>query len=245
VGRDRERLIDWDLLCSSVQSARQAITSAGSLTRGSREQLGDRLFTELFCRELDRKVERAELLLSGILAYVKAVVPSAGPSSLRTLVEEADMRHATKISEKRIHFSAQSVCGPVTITVPEAQLRYMVDAALRIALDLVPPGGSIEMKVAGSGSKMTRPQGTARAAGDDATVDVVVNKSRRPPGPSQSTPSKTPEARDVGYEPEMRLLAELTEFYGGHFTKSHDSATGRVVLSLILPLARQEVTPCE
>lgn len=201
--------------------------------------MGDRLFAELFCREIDHKADRAELLLAGILAYVRGVVPFVAQGSLQTLVEDAQARLTARISTKRVRVVSDCDRSLLHISLPDEQLRYVMDAALRMALALTPPGGLVQVRGTAPLFASAGEPGAPPAGSGTATVAFIVSEVWASPGPLHDGAVGALDVKSLGLAPEVLLLAEIARFHRGGFAVLPDPSGRGAVFSLTLPVAGQ------
>jgi signal transduction histidine kinase len=126
-----------------IQRIKNTFSSIKSFTQISRGKFSDREFGEYFYRAVTGDIEKMDMVLNGLVNYVKLNTPIRKTDTVHHFIEEVLGKHQAKLEEKGIKlFKKFEKDLPETI-VPDEQLRYILSSVLQYAIDLMPSHGSM------------------------------------------------------------------------------------------------------
>jgi light-regulated signal transduction histidine kinase (bacteriophytochrome) len=108
-------------------------------TKISRGKFSDKEFGEYFYRAVTEDVEKIDMVLDGLINYIKLNTPIRKTDTVHHLIEEVLKKHQAKLEEKGIKlFKRFEKDLPETI-VPDEQLRYILSSVFQYALANISP----------------------------------------------------------------------------------------------------------
>jgi signal transduction histidine kinase len=112
-------------------------------TKISRGKFSDKEFGEYFYRAVTEDVEKIDMVLDGLINYIKLNTPIRKTDTVHHLIEEVLKKHQAKLEGKGIKlFKRFEKDLPETI-VPDEQLKYVLSSVLQYAMALTPPNWNI------------------------------------------------------------------------------------------------------
>jgi light-regulated signal transduction histidine kinase (bacteriophytochrome) len=130
-------------LIELIQRIKNTFNSIKSFTQISRGKFSDREFGEYFYRSVTGDIEKMDMVLNGLVNYVKLNNPIRKKDTVHRFMEEVLGKHQGKLEEKGIKlFKKFEKDLPETI-VPDEQLKYILSAVLQYAIDLMSSHGSM------------------------------------------------------------------------------------------------------
>jgi hypothetical protein len=125
------------------------------------DQFSDKRFGEFFYRTITKDIEKTNQLLNSLLDYVRVTTPLRRTGTVHTLIEGVLKKYRTRLDEKKIRVSWEFEKDLPETTVPDEQLRYILDSVVQYALTVMPGKGSLEFQ--------TKSVPLQRERGDDQT----------------------------------------------------------------------------
>ena len=126
-----------------IQRIKNTLSSIKSYTHISRGKFSDREFGEYFYRAVTGDIEKMDMVLNGLINYVKLNTPIRKTDTVHHFIEEVLGKHQSKLEEKGIKlFKKFEKDLPETI-VPDEQLRYILSSVLQYAIDSMSSHGSM------------------------------------------------------------------------------------------------------
>ncbi len=122
---------------------KNTLDSVRNYTQLSRGRFSDKEFGEYFYRAVTEDIEKIDMVLNGLISYIKLNTPIPKTDTVHHLIEEALKKHQAKLEEKGVRlFKRFEKDLPETI-VPDEQLRYILTSILQYALANLSPNLSM------------------------------------------------------------------------------------------------------
>lgn len=126
-----------------IQRIKNTLASIKNYTQLSRGKFSDREFGEYYYRAVTEDVEKMDLVLNGLLDYIKVHTPIRKMNTVHNIIEEVLKKNQVKLDEKGIKlFKKFEKDLPETI-IPDEQLKYVLSSVLQYAMALTPPNWNI------------------------------------------------------------------------------------------------------
>ncbi len=126
-----------------IQRIKNTLESIRNYTQISRGKFSDKEFGEYFYRAVTEDIEKIDMVLNGLINYVKLNTPIRKADTVHRLIEEVLGKNQAKLGEKGIKlFKKFEKDLPETI-VPDEQLRYVLNSILQYVLATISPNLSI------------------------------------------------------------------------------------------------------
>ncbi|OGQ08966.1 MAG: hypothetical protein A2026_14820 [Deltaproteobacteria bacterium RBG_19FT_COMBO_46_12] len=126
-----------------IDRIKNTLNSIKGFTQISRGKFSDREFGEYFYRAVTGDIEKMDMVLNGLVNYVKLNTPIRKTDTVHHFIEEVLGKHQAKLEEKGIKlFKKYEKELPETI-VPDEQLRYILSSVFQYAIGSMPSHGSM------------------------------------------------------------------------------------------------------
>jgi light-regulated signal transduction histidine kinase (bacteriophytochrome) len=126
-----------------IERIKNTLGSIRNYTQISRGKFSDKEFGEYFYRSVTEDIEKIDMVLNGLINYVKLNTPIRKVDTVHHLMEEVLRKNQTKFEEKGIKlFKKFEKDLPETI-VPDEQLKYVLNSVLQYALATISPNLSM------------------------------------------------------------------------------------------------------
>jgi signal transduction histidine kinase len=126
-----------------IGGIKNTLGSIRNYTQISRGKFSDKEFGEYFYRAVTEDIEKIDMVLNGLINYIKLNTPIRKTDTVHHLIEEALKKHQGKLEEKGIKlFKKFEKDLPETI-VPDEQLKYVLNSILQYALATISPNLSM------------------------------------------------------------------------------------------------------
>jgi len=126
-----------------IQGIKNTLGSIRNYTQISRDKFSDKAFGEYFYRAVTEDIEKIDMVLNGLVNYIKLNSPIRKTDTVHRLIEEVVRKQQSKLEGKGVKlFKKFEKDLPETI-VPDEQLRYVLSSVLQYALANVSPNLSM------------------------------------------------------------------------------------------------------
>jgi light-regulated signal transduction histidine kinase (bacteriophytochrome) len=126
-----------------IERIKNTLSSIKGYAQLSRGKFSDREFGDYFYRAVTGDVEKMDMVLNGLVNYVKLNTPIQKTDTVHHFIEEVLRKHQAKLDEKGIKLFKKFEKGLPETIVPDEQLRYILSSVLQYAIGSMPSNGSI------------------------------------------------------------------------------------------------------
>lgn len=187
-------------------------------------------------------IDETDLLLSGFLDYVRVTTPIKKVNTVNLLVEELLEKNKASLGEKGARLFKRLQEDLPEITVPEEQLKYILDFVLQYAILSMPLGGNMALltKSVIFQGEIARGQAFFEKYGGYIEISVIFSGDSEPAG-SWLAPlgrTSTPQKGEP-LELMLRLVKGLVLRHWGKMDFETDGRNRRTTLSLKFPIERR------
>jgi hypothetical protein len=237
-------LTEPPLLIQLVLQVRSALGSIRDVTELSRWKFGDREFGEAFCRLIAKEIEVGDLLLNGLLNYIKTGPRIEKTDTVHTLIEQVLTKYRARLEEKNIKTTRLFEENLPETIVPDEQLKYILNSVLLYGVALTPPNGTIEFLT--KSFSLQRGAGEGRAFSDKVgryiEIRVVFSSDTKPAGwPGKASEETESLQKGEGFDLLLRLAKEVVLRNQGVMKFAPDEKKEKMTLSLMFPVERRKV----
>ena len=242
---DREhQSLPWIFfLAELVHRIKNPLVSIKTFTQLLREKFNDGEYRDSFYKVVSDDIEKIDLVLNGLLNYVKMNTPLNKSNTIHHILEEVLKRHEALFEEKKIKLFKKLEKDLPETMMHDEQLRYIFHSLLQYVLPFLPPHGSIgfltklfvEPKQAnGEGARSDKEREWIEIlmifTGFKKTMDTYDTVF----GISSPQPEEAEEL-------ELRLIHEILKKNKGRMTIDVNEKKPRTLISLRLPIERRKV----
>lgn len=223
-----------------IQRIKNSLGSIKNYTQISRGKFSDREFGEYYYRAVTEDIEKMEMVLNGLIDYIKLHTPIRRMNTVHNIVEEVLKKHHVKLEEKRIKLLKRFEKNLPETTVPDEQLKYVLGSLLQYAMVLTPPRWNMVL----STKSLMLEKETGEAEGlfkrdakyIEISVFFAVHQRRTEPASGMATLQKE-EASDVL----LRFVKEVVRRNHGTMKMGADEKRTKSFISLRFPVERRKV----
>ncbi len=128
-----------------IQRVKNTLGSIRNYTQLSRDKFSDREFGEYFYRAVTEDIEKIDMVLNGLINYIKLNNPIRKTDTVHHLIEEELKKNQAKFEGKGIKLFKKFEKGLPETIVPDEQLRYILGSVLEFALANISPNLSMAL----------------------------------------------------------------------------------------------------
>jgi len=232
------------LLIQPILRVRRALGSIRDVTEISLGKFRDEEYGDFFRRFIRKKIDISDLLLNSLLNYIKASTPIEKTNTVHTLIEQVVTKYRAQLEEKNIGTTETFEENLPETTVPDEQLKYILNCVVLYAVASTPPNGSIEFITKSFGLKrgVAGVQGFFEKVGRYTEIRVAFSRDAKPAGWSGRTSERIPSRhKGEGLDLLLRLAKELVLRNQGIIKFQRDEEKAKMIISLSFPAERRRV----
>ena len=240
--RDSQSLPWIFFLAELVHRIKNPLVSIKTFTQLLREKFNDGEYRESFYRVVTDDIDKIDLVLNGLLNYIKMNTPLSKSNTVHQILEDVLKRHQPALEEKSVKiFKKWEKDLPETM-IHDEQLRYVFHSLIQYILPFLPPHGS-----AGFLTKLLREPNPGKEeesrSNEREWIEVLMvftcfKKSmdhyETVIGRSSPQPEETEDL-------ELRLVHEILKRNKGKMLIEVNEKKPRTLVSLRLPIERRRV----
>lgn len=225
-----------------IWGTKSVLDSVKKITQALQAKFDDKEFGEsFFLRTLDADIEKTDSFMNGLMNFLKVSTPVLKANTVHTLVEEVLTKHQAALEGNRGRVITRFEKDLPETTVPDEQLRYILDCLVQHAVDSMGFRGTL-----GVLTRTFPPRGKTGEnppAEQHRHVEILLLFSGfrtlpQPPWAALGIPGiYNDEPRDLTW-----LLAKETVLRNrGRIKIETDEKSNRTIITLVIPAERREV----
>ena len=223
-----------------IQIIHKTLGSIRNYTQLSRGKFSDREFGEYFYRAVTEDVEKIDMVLNGLINYIKLNTPILKTDTVHRLIEEELKRHQAKLEEKGIKlFKKLEKDLPETI-VPDEQLRYILSSIFQYALANISSNLSMGLYTRSFVLEKEMGQGPALFQKDGRYIEIsIIFMGYKKPAEQGAGAKKSQKEEPLDLI--LRFVKEVVQRNQGIIRIEADEGKGKTLISLRFPVERRKV----
>jgi nitrogen-specific signal transduction histidine kinase len=215
-----------------------------------REKFSDTEFRDYFYRIVTEDIEKIDLVLNGLLNYIKVNTPIEKANTIHFILEEVLKNNVAQINEKKLEIFRKFEKDLPETTVHEEQLRYILNSLLQYALPSIPPNGSIgfltksfDLQKETDGYKTCIQNDESRRLDSTRYIEIMIVYTgyKRPVEPLETVLGLPVDHPEEAVELELRLIREIVQRNQGSMKFEVNEKKPRTLISLRFPIERRKV----
>ncbi len=220
-----------------IQRIKNTLGSIRNYTQISRDKFSDKEFGEYFYRAVTEDIEKIDMVLNGLMKYIKLNSPIRKTDTVHRLIEEELRKYQTKLEGKGIKlFKKLEKDLPETI-VPDEQLRYILSSIFQYAVANISP--NLSMALYTRSFTLEREQGGPDLPRKDSRYIEISLGFMGYKKPDQGT-GRTLQ-KEEPLELILRFVKEVVQRNRGVMKIDADERKGKTFISLRFPVERRKV----
>ena len=223
-----------------VQRIKSSLSSIKDYTQISRGKFTDREFGEYYYRAVNEDIEKMNMVLSGLLDYIKVHTPIRKIDTVHNIMEEVLKKHQAKLEEKGIKvFKKLEKDLPETV-IPDEQLRYILNSLLQYAMVLTPPNWNLGLSTRSFilDKEAAQEEGLFNGDGRYIEISVVFPGRQRP---SEARPGMAATQKEEAPDLILRFVKEVVLLNHGMMKVEADEKKTKTLISVRFPVERRKV----
>jgi nitrogen-specific signal transduction histidine kinase len=230
-------------LAELVHRIKNPLVSIKTFTQLLHGKFNDGEYRESFYRVVTDDIDKIDLVLNGLLNYVKMNTPLSKSNTIHQILEEVLKRHETVFEEKKIKiFKKLGKDLPETM-IHDEQLRYILHSLVQYVLTILPPHGSIGFLTKLFVEQKQANEAEARSDKEREWIEILMiftgfKKAMDTYDTVFGISSPRPEESE---DLELRLIQEILKKNKGKMTIEVNEKKPRTLISLQLPVERRRV----
>jgi signal transduction histidine kinase len=223
-----------------IQLIKKTLDSIRNYTQLSRGKFSDREFGEYFYRAVTEDVEKIDIVLNGLINYIKLNTPIRKTDTIHRLIEEELKRYQAKLEEKGIKlFKKLEKDLPETI-VPDEQLRYILSSVFQYTLANISSDLSMGLYTRSFILEKEGGEGPVLFQKDGRYVEIsVIFMGYKKPVELEKGATKSQKEEPLDLI--LRFVKELVQRNQGTIRIEADERKGKTLISLRFPVERRKV----
>jgi len=219
---------------------KDTLESVKEFVQLSRGRFTDKEFGNFFYRVVTEDVEKADIVLTNFLDYIKVLTPIRKMNTVYIFSEELLEKYKVRLEEKKVEVFKNFENDLPGVAVPDEHLRYIIDTILQYAIASISANGRFEFL-----AKSLSPEG---AAGEDelfleqdgkrVEISVAFTGFEKPMAGSESQTSQKGIVSDL----ELRLADDMIKRNNGMMKFGVDVEKPKTFISVKFPVERRKVS---
>jgi signal transduction histidine kinase len=223
-----------------IQRLKNTLDSIRNYTQLSRGKFSDREFGEYFYRAVTGDIEKIDMVLNGLINYIRLNTPIRKTDTVHHLIEEELKKHQAKLEEKGVKlFKRFEKELPETI-VPDEQLRYILSSIFQYALANISPNLNMGLSTRSFVLEKGMDQGPALFQKDGRYVEISVIFMGYKKAAEQGT-GTTGFQKEEPLDLILRFVKEVVQRNQGMIRIEADEKRAKTLITLRFPVERRKV----
>ena len=128
-------------LTELVHRIKNPLVSIKTFTQLLQEKFNDGEYRESFYRVVSEDIEKIDVVLNGLMNYIKMNTPLSKTNTVHQILEEVLKRHEASFEQKKIKVFKKFEKDLPETMIHDEQLRYIFHSLLQYILPAIPPNG--------------------------------------------------------------------------------------------------------
>ncbi len=222
-----------------IQRIKNTLDSIRNYTQISRGKFSDREFGEYFHRAVTEDIEKIDMVLNGLMNYIKLNSPIRKTDTVHRVIEEELKKHQSKLEEKGIKLFKKFEKGLPETIVPDEELRYILSSVLQYALANVSPNLSMGLYTR-SFILEKEVEGPDLIKKDGRYVEISLGFMGYKK-PSEQGTGRTTLQKEEPLDLILRFVKEVVQRNRGTMKIEADEKKSKTFISLRFPVERRKV----
>ncbi len=241
---NEEKTFLWSLfLMELVHRIKNPLVSIKTFTQLLREKFNDPEYRDHFYRIVTEDIEKIDLVLNGLLDYIKVNSPMNKSDTVHFILEEVLKKHEHQLEGKKIKIFRKFEGGLPETILHDEQLRYIFDSILQYVIPATPPAGSIGFLT--KSLALPERSNTSKPLLDKdpkwVEILIVFTGYKRFMDQYETVLGIPAAQKEDAIELELRLVREVVERNRGVMRFEVNKKKPRTLISLRLPMERRKV----
>ena len=240
-GREQQSLHWLFFLAELVHRIKNPLVSIKTFTQLLRDKFNDGEYRESFYRVVSEDIEKIDVVLNGLLNYIKMNTPLSKTNTVHQILDEVLQRHETSFEQRKIKIFKKFEKDLPETMLHDEQLKYIFHSLIQYILPAIAPNGSIGV-LTKSSAHPQESKGEAPPSENEAIeVLMIFTGFKRPIDTAETIFGLSSLDKEETFELELRLIYEILKKHRGSIKFEVSEKKPRTLISLKLPVERRKV----
>lgn len=243
-GSTDEKALLWPLfLMELVHRIKNPLVSIKTFTQLLREKFNDPEYRDHFHRIVTEDIERIDLVLNGLLNYIKVNSPMNKTNTVHVMLEEVLKKYEDQLESKKIKIFRKLEKGLPETTFHDEQLRYIFDNVLQYVISATPLEGSLGFLTKSLILSERAETVKAPLEKENRCIEILIvfTGYKKSLGQYETVLGIPACQTEDAIELELRLVKEILERNRGMMRFEVNERKPRTLISLRFPMERRKV----
>jgi len=243
IPNERTAFLLFPIFIELIHQFKSTLTQIGKLAQMSRDKFNDKKYGDYFNRTVTQDIEKVDLVLNGLLNYIKVNTAIRKINTVHSLIEEVIEKNKAQLEEKRIKLLKKFEKNLPEIVVPDEQLRYILNSVLKYAVTSVPPRESIGFLTKSFlfQKQSAEDHGLFEKDGKYVEILIIFTGYKIEIEPIETGSRRLPPQREKVLDIALRLVDEVVHRNRGIMRFEVDEKKSVAYISLKFPVERRNV----
>lgn len=237
---ERKTLFASPFFIEFIQRIKNYLDSIKNYTQISRGKFSDSEFGEFYYRAVTEDIEKMEMVLNGLIDYMRLRSPIRRINTVHTILETVLKKYQVNLEGKGIKLWRRFEKDLPEAAVPDVQLRYVLSSVLQYAIVMTPPNWNIVLstKSLSLAKEIRETEGLLKRDEKQIEISLIFAVRRKPDEPAAETaPIPKGKVPDIL----LRLAKEVVLRNHGTMRVGADEKRTKGLISLRFPVERRKV----
>jgi nitrogen-specific signal transduction histidine kinase len=230
-------------LIELVHRIKNPLVSVKTFTQLLREKFNEAEFREHFYRIVTEDIEKIDVLLNGLLSYIKINTPIEKKNTVHFILEDVLKKNEVELEHKKIKIFKKFEGDLPEIVIHDEQLRYILNSLFRYAIPSIPPNGSIGLLTKTSGIHKEKTEEKSLLEKDGRYIEIlfVFTGYKKPADQFEFVLGIPSDKKGEAIEFELQLIKEIIQKNQGIMKFEVNEKKPRTMISLRFPIERRKL----
>jgi hypothetical protein len=239
--REQQSLHWIFFLAELVHRIKNPLVSIKTFTQLLRDKFNDGEYRESFYRVVSEDIEKIDVVLNGLLNYIKMNTPLSKTNTVHQILDEVLQRHEASFEQRKIKIFKKFEKDLPETMLHDEQLKYIFHSLIQYILPAIAPNGSIGFLT----KSLVHPQeskGEVSPSEKEAIeILMIFTGFKRPIDTADTIFGLSSLEKEETFELELRLIHEILKKHRGTIKFEVSEKKPRTLISLRLPVERRRV----
>jgi len=234
-------LSSYPFFIKLIEGIKDSLGSIKNYIQISRGKFSDREFGEYYFRAVSDDIEKMEIVLNGLLDYMRLHTPIRKVNTVHNIVEAVLKKHRAKLEEKGIKLLRKFEKDLPQTVVPDEQLKFVLSSILQYAMVVTPPNWNIALSAKSLLLEKPACESEGLLKGDGKRIEISVAFAVHP-GLSEPTLGTATTRKKEAPDILLRFVKEVVAHNHGTMKIGTNEKRTKTLVSLRFPVERRRVT---
>ena len=205
---------------------------------------GNKFYVDESCKYFNQivaEIDKIDVVLNRFLIYKKVTTPINKTNTVHTILEEVLKKHQVKLEEREILLFRRFENDLPETTVPDEQLKYILDSVLQYAIASIPSSAGIGLSTRSIPPEASKNQALLEKDWRYIEISVVFTGYKKPMEQFMKGLGAEVPPKEEPFDLILRMVKEIVQKNRGVMKFEVDEKKSKAFVSLIFPAERRKV----